>query len=102
MLIGLKILIIACSLIGIVVCAMGMKTKNILYKGGFYFFLLLFIEKVYSIIVPRFILRLIKQGIDNPGLLVNYSNIPPLILTAVALVIFIYFCLKDLKQTMEI
>ena len=102
MLIGLKILIIACSLIGIVVCAMGMKTKNILYKGGFYFFLLLFIEKVYSIIVPRFILRLIKQGIDNPGLLVNYSNIPPLILTAVALVIFIYFCLNDLKQTMEI
>ena len=98
MLLGLWILIIACSLIGIVVCVMGMKTKNILYRGGFYFFLLLFIERMYSLIVPRYILRLINQGIDNPGLWVNYSKIPPLIFTTIALVIFITFLFKGLKE----
>jgi len=99
MLVGLKILIIACSLIGIVVCAMGMKTKDILYKGGFYFFLLFFIERIYSIIVPRFITRLIEQGVDNPGVLVRNSTIPPLILISVALIIFIICLFKGLNKS---
>ena len=99
MLVGLKILIIACSLIGIVVCAMGMKTNNILYKGGFYFFLLFFIERIYSLIVPRFITRVIEQGIDNPGVLVRNSTIPPLILTSLALVIFIIYLFKGLSKS---
>lgn len=99
LIIGLNILIIACSLIGVVVCAMSMKTKNILYKGGFYFFLLFFIERIYSLIVPRFISRLIEQGIDNPGLLVRNSTIPPLIFMAVALVIFIIYLFKGLNES---
>lgn len=101
MLVGLNILIIACSLIGIVVCAMGMKTKNILYKGGFYFFLLFFIERIYSIIVPRFITRLIEQGVDNPGVLVRNSTIPPLIFTSVALIIFIICLFKGLNKSSD-
>jgi hypothetical protein len=96
---GLNILIIACSLIGIVVCAMGTKTKNILYKGGVYFFLLFFIERIYSLIVPIFISRLIEQGIDKPGLLVRNSTILPLILMAVALVIFIIYLFKGLNES---
>lgn len=99
MLVGLNILIIACSLIGIVVCAMGMKTKNILYKGGFYFFLLFFIERIYSLIVPRFITRLIEQGIESPGVLVRNSTVPPLIFTSVALVIFIIYLFKGLNKS---
>lgn len=99
MLLGLWVLIIACSLIGIVVCVTGMKTKNILYKGGFYFFLFLFIERMYSLIVPRIIQSLIEQGIDNPGLWVYYSSIPPLIFTAIALVIFIIFLFKGLNES---
>jgi len=101
LLLGLKVLIIAFLLIGIIVCVKGMKTKNVLYKGGFYFFLLLFIEKVYSLIVPTFINRLIDQGIDNPGLWVRNSTIPPLIFTIVALVIFIIFLFKGLNDNSD-
>jgi hypothetical protein len=96
--IGLRILIIACSLIGIVVCAVGMK-KNILYKGGLYFFLLFFIESMYSLIVPGFISRLIEQRIDNPGLWVHILSIPPLIFTAVALVVFLIYLYKGLNNS---
>ncbi len=99
MLLGLWVLIIACSLIGIVVCTMGMKTKNVLYRGGFYFFILLLIERVYSLIAPKIIQRLIEQGVDNPGLWVYYSGIPSLIFTSLGLVIFIIFLFKGLKQS---
>jgi len=99
MLIGLRILIVACSLLGIVVCAIGMKSKNIIYKGGFYFFLLFFIEEMYSLITPVFISRLIEQGIDNPGILVRNSTIPPLIFTALALVIFIIYLFQGLDKS---
>ena len=95
---GLNILIIACSLIGIVVCAMGTKTKNILYKGGVYFFLIFYREDIF-LIVPIFISRLIEQGIDKPGLLVRNSTILPLILMAVALVIFIIYLFKGLNES---
>ena len=99
MLLGLRVLIIVCPLVGIVICAKGMKTKNILYKGGFYFFLLLFIEKVYSLIVPSYIQRLIDQGIDNPGILVRNSTIPSLIFTAIALVVFLIYLFKGLNKS---
>lgn len=99
MLIGLRSLIIVCSLIGIVVCVIGMKSKNIIYKGGFYFFLLFFIGEIYSLIVPIFISRLIDQGIDNPSILVRNSTIPPLIFTASALVIFIIYLLQGLNKS---
>jgi len=99
LIIGLNILIIACSLIGVVVCAMGMKTKNILYEGGFIFFLLFFAERIYSLVVPRFISMLIEQGIDNPGFLVRNSTIPPLILMAAALVIFITYLFKGINES---
>lgn len=97
----LRILIIVCSLIGIVLCVKGMKTKNILYRGGFYFFLLLFIEKMYSLITPIYIQRLIDQGVESPGLLVRNSSIPPLIFTSSALVIFIIFLIKGLNENYD-
>jgi len=96
-LIGLRILIIVCSLIGIAVCAMGMK-NNIFYKGGLYFFLLFFIESMYSLIVPGFISRLIEQRIDNPGHWVHILSIPPLIFTAAALVILLIYLCKGLNK----
>jgi len=101
LIIGLNIIIIACSLIGIVACAMGMKTKNILYKGGFYFFILFFVERIYSLIVPIFVSRLIEQGIDRPGLLVRNSTIPPLVLIAVALVISIIYLFKGFNKSSD-
>ena len=99
MILGLRVLILVCSLIGIVVCRKGMKTKNILYRGSFYFFLLLLIEKVYSLIMPSYIEKLIDQGIDNPGLLVTNSTIPPLILTAVGLVVFLIYMFKGINKS---
>jgi hypothetical protein len=99
MLLGLRLLIIACLLVGIIVCTMGMKTKNILYRGGFYFLIFLFMEEIYSLIAPPYIQRLIDQGIDNPGLLVKNSTVPPLILTAVALIIYLIYLLRGLKNS---
>jgi len=102
MLLVLNVLIIACSLMGIIVCAKGMKTGNILYRGGFYFFIFLFVEKMYSLIVPSYVQRLIDKGIDNPGLLVRNSTIPPLLFTAVALIMFLIYCIKGFyKNTNE-
>lgn len=101
MLLGINILIIVCSLIGIIVCVKGMKTENVLYKGGFYFFVLFFIERIYSLIAPKFIKRLIDQGVDNPGLLVRNSTIPSLILTTIAIVIFIIFLFKGLNEKID-
>ena len=99
LLLYLNILIIACLLIGIVVCAMGMKTKNIVYKGGFYLFLLFFIQKMYSLIVPICITKIIERETHNPGILLRNLNIPPLIFTSVALVIFIIYLFKGLNKS---
>lgn len=98
MILGLNILIIVCSLLGIIVCVQGMKTKNILYKGGFYFFVLFFIERVYSLIVPIYIQRIIDQGVDNPGLWVRNSIIPPLLFIATALIILITFLIRGINK----
>jgi len=94
----LNFLIIICSLIGIIVCALGMKTKNILYKGGLFFFILLLIEKLYSLIVPIFIQRIIVYGVDNPGLWVRNLSIPPLLLMATAVIILLVFLFKGLRE----
>jgi len=61
----------------------------------------LLIEKVYSLIVSSYIERLIDQGIDKPGLLIRYLNIPPLIFTAMALVVFLIYCLKGLYNSSD-
>lgn len=98
MLFVLNILIVVCSLIGIIVCAMGMKTKNILYKGGLFFFILFLIEKLYSLIIPIFIQRLIVHGIDNPGLWVRNLSIPPLLLMAIAVIILVIFLIRGLRE----
>jgi hypothetical protein len=98
MVLGLKILIIVSLLLGIIVCIRGMKKKKILYKGGFYFFLLSFFVNIYSLVIPRFIEKLIDKGVDNPGLWIRNSNIPPLLFTAISLVIFIVFLLKGLSE----
>ena len=98
MLLGLRVLIIAFFLIGIAVCAKGMKTKNILYRGGFYLLILLFINEVYSLILPSYIQKLIDKGIDSPGLLIRNSTIPPLLLTALALVVFLIYLFKGLNE----
>lgn len=94
----LNILIITFYILGIIVCALGMKTKNILYKGGFYFFVLLLIENMYSLFVPYYIQKRIDQGVDNPGLLVRNSSIPPLIIIALAQIILITFLIKGLNK----
>ena len=78
---------------------MGMKTKNILYRGGFYFLIFLFMEEIYSLIAPPYIQRLIDQGIDNPGILVRNSTIPSLIFTAIALVVFLIYLFKGLNKS---
>jgi hypothetical protein len=56
---------------------------------------------VYSLIVSSYIERLIDQGIDKPGLLIRYLNIPPLIFTAMALVVFLIYCLKGLYNSSD-
>lgn len=94
----LNFLIMVCSLIGIIVCALGMKTKNILYKGGLFFFILLLIEKLYSLITPVFIQRIIGHGVDNPGLWVRNLSIPPLLLMATAIIILLVFLFKGLRE----
>lgn len=78
-----------------------MKTKNVLYKGGLYFFLLSFIENIYSLIIPTFIQRLIDRGINNPGLWIRNLSVPPLLFTSTALVIFIIFLLKGLNENSD-
>lgn len=98
MILGLNILIIACSLLGIIVCVKGVKTKNIIYRGGVYFFTILLIERVYSLIVPIYIQNLIDQGVDNPGLWVRNSAIPPLLFIAIALIILITFFIRGLNK----
>jgi len=94
----LNFLIMVCSLIGIIVCVLGMKTKNILYKGGLFFFILLLIEKLYSLIVPIYIQRFIARGIDNPGLWVRNLAIPPLLLMAIAVIILLVFLFRGLRK----
>lgn len=94
----LNFLIMVCSLIGIIVCALGMKTKNILYKGGLFFFILLLIEKLYSLITPVLIQRIIVHGVDNPGLWVRNLSIPPLLLMATAIIILLVFLFKGLRE----
>lgn len=98
MLLVLNILIIICSLTGIILCVLGMKTKNILYKGGLFFFILLLIEKLYSLIVPIFIQRLLVHGVDNPGLWVRNLSIPPLLLMAIAVIILLLFLFRGLRE----
>lgn len=56
-------------------------------------------EEIYSLIAPPYIQRLIDQGIDNPGLLIKNSTVPPLILTAVALIIYLIYLLRGLKNS---
>lgn len=93
----LNILIIICSFVGIIVCVKGIK-KNILYRGGLYFFILLIIEKLYSLIVPIIIQRLVVQGIDNPGLWIKNLTIPPLLLMAIAVIILVIFLIRGLRE----
>ncbi|MGF7142012.1 hypothetical protein HNQ56_000422 [Anaerotaenia torta] len=96
----LNILIIICSVIGIIVCAKGIK-KNILYRGGLYFFILLLIEKLYSLIVPIFIEKLIAHGIDNPGLWIRNLTIPPLLIMAIAIIILVIFLIRGLRENIK-
>lgn len=100
MLLALKIIIMFALLIGIIVCAIGMKRKNLLYKGGFFFFLLTFIAEVYSLIIrslaDSIVEKLMNKGANNIGFWIMNLNIPYLLLTAAALVIFIIFLLKGL------
>lgn len=99
--IGLWILIFICSLIGIIVCVMGMKSKNVLYKGVFYFLVLFIIERIYSLIIPTYILRLIDKGVDNPGLWIRISEIPPVALMAIALIILILYLFRGLRNNSD-
>lgn len=97
MIFGLNIIIIVSLIIGTIVCIRGMKTKNVLYKGGFCFFLLSMISKIYSLIIPGFIDKLIENGVDNPGLWVRNLNIPSLLLQAASLVLFLIFLIMGLN-----
>lgn len=99
MLIGvLWILITVCIILGIIVCAVGMKTKNVLYKGGFYFFILIFLENIYSTVYPRYIQKIIDQGLDNPGLWLRNLTIPSKVLTVMAFIILIVYLFKGLND----
>lgn len=98
----LNILIITFYILGIIVCALGMKTKNIIYKGGLFFIVLMLIEKMYSLFVPNYIMRRIDQGVDNPGLLVRNLSIPPLIIISIALIILIVFLIKGLNKNSKV
>lgn len=99
MLLFLKILTTISLIIGIIVCIKGIQTKNILYKGGLSFFLLSFIANIYSLIIPTLLKRLIDKGIDDIGLWIMNLSIPPLIFTAIALIVFIIFLLKGLRES---
>lgn len=100
MLLALKILIMLALIIGIIVCAIGMRRKNLLYKGGFFFFLLTFMAEIYSLIIrslaDSIVEKLMNKGANNIGFWIMNLNIPYLLLTAAALVIFIIFLLKGL------
>jgi hypothetical protein len=101
----MQILVLISLLTGIIICGIGMKTKNILYKGGFFFFLLSFIASVYSLAM-RFVMNVIIQnltdkGANNIGRWVANLNIPGTLFTAAGLVIFIIFLLRGLDQNRE-
>lgn len=80
---------------------MGMKTKNILYRGVFYFLVLFIIERIYSLIIPRYILRLIDKGVDNPGFWISISGIPPVVLMAIALIILIIYLFRGFRNNSD-
>ena len=98
MVLGLKVLMIISLLIGIITCIRGMKQKKILYKGIFYFLLLSLFADIYSLVIPRFIDKLIDKGVDNPGLWIMNLNIPPLLITAISIIVLIIFLIKGLNE----
>ncbi|MCM8901810.1 hypothetical protein KVG29_11365 [Caldicoprobacter algeriensis] len=103
-LVFLTVVITFSLVVGILVCARGMKTRNVLYKGGFYFFLLSFVAHVYNLILRSSMGSIIQhirdkgEGIQNISLWVMNLNIPSSLLTAAALIIFIVYLLKGVIE----
>jgi hypothetical protein len=104
MLMFLTVLITISLVVGTLVCARGMRTRNVLYKGGFYFFLLSFVAHVYNLILRSSMGSIIQhlrdkgEGIQNISLWVMNLNIPSSLLTAAALIIFIVYLLKGFTE----
>lgn len=67
----------------------------------FYFLVLFIIERIYSLIIPRYILRLIDKGVDNPDFWISISGIPPVALMAIALIILIIYLIRGFRNNSD-
>lgn len=102
---ALSLLITIALLAGTLICARGMRTGDLLYKGGFWFFLLSFLSRLYTWIrnpiMDRIIQNLAERGADGIGRWVVVSQIPSSLLDAAALIILAAFFLAGLNDRRE-
>lgn len=97
---GLMIIKISCYLLGALVCIRGMKTKNILYKGGLYFFTLMLMEKIYTIILQLNydrIVQLFNKIELNIGYWIMLVTVPSSLLHIAAIAILVIYLIKGLN-----
>mgnify|MGYP001009832066 FL=1 len=89
----LQILTLSFLLIGMIVCKKGMKSGNVVYKGGFYFFLFSFLSNLCSFVLGHsmntIIQRLTDRGAQDIGVWVYRLSIPSSVLNVIGLIIFI-------------
>ncbi|MGI6538374.1 MAG: hypothetical protein ACOX22_08635 [Caldicoprobacterales bacterium] len=97
----LNIITTASLLIGMIICFYGSKSKKLLYKGGFFFFLFSFLSKLYSLILRYYIESLARHLTEKSsrsiGFWLAYLPVPGDLLALTGIIIFIVYLSKGLS-----
>jgi hypothetical protein len=98
---ALEILTILMLLVGFIVCCKGMKLGNVVYKGGFFFFLFSLLSKLYTITLrysmDAVLAYLQEKSAMTVGYLVYSLGIPATLLNAIGLVLFVSYLIKGIS-----
>lgn len=99
---GLQLLTFMIYLAGMIICVIGMQSKKLLYKGGFFFFLFSLLSILYSTILrfsmDSIIQRLTDRG-ASIGLWLANLGIPAVLLNFIGLIILVACLLSGLFKT---